>query len=896
MTTSFSFPVKLHAQTNSTLIFSEYIEGSGYNKALEIYNGTGSAIDLSDYSVVHFNNGASQNPSDGKYVDAVQLDGTLQNGNVFVLANAAADQKILDVADLVGNNYFYNFNGDDALVLFKNYNKDTRQGTIVDSIGKVGQDPGSYWEGNQVKTQNATLIRKENILTGDQDLYDTFDPSVQWISLPQDTFSYLGSYQNVDPTEQQDTYTATVDHIVDGDTLYIKETILGTNKVRLLNIDTPETYHLSSYNTNLIKTDPDQSQKFHGEKAKEFLSAFINPGDQIILKVGEEPTDSYGRLLAEVIRKSDGLNMNLSLVQAGRAVSYFISPIGNQETYQAIQDATKYAYTNHLGIWNTDVPLLELPFVFRARNQEKELNKYVGNSETKKYVKPENWDDVPVYDRVFFWTEEDAIKAGYQRSFNRDSVIADARYAPLGSTVTVKGTVIAKTVTDSKENYYIEDSTAGIVVRTTNLHASIGDEILAVGTTYNNVGLLTINATSSSISNDQANEVNPTLIKSTDIGEDYESQLVMLEDVTINAKDSENNYLAETTEGKFLIHSSDGLVTVGKTYDRIIGYLDYQYGAFKVVPRSKQDVLDVMNTIDIDDARSKNLGTNVKIAGIVTAKFTSGNKINYYVQDDTGAIVVRAENFGADLGDFIQAEAKTEDYYGLMELQPTNANVKIVAESVGLPSPKIVESNDLNESMEGQLVTIKNVKVTSVDSNHNYKGLDKEGYFVIDSDNDLIKVNQTYDKITGVVDYNYGEYKLRPRFADDIVINNEDEDNNDENIDTDIFGDYLDGDESLADVTDHIVKLNDQISSQKLATLLYDQLSDFVHTNGNTNQHIESAVFHIMTSLHKIDDHKYNEKNKIQHELEKLMKKQSKNHGKSKKWKYDDEDEHEDED
>ena len=31
----------------SDLLFSEYIEGSSFNKALEIYNGTGASVDLS---------------------------------------------------------------------------------------------------------------------------------------------------------------------------------------------------------------------------------------------------------------------------------------------------------------------------------------------------------------------------------------------------------------------------------------------------------------------------------------------------------------------------------------------------------------------------------------------------------------------------------------------------------------------------------------------------------------------------------------------------------------------------------------------------------------------------------------------------------------------------------
>lgn len=39
------------------LFFSEYVEGSSNNKALEIFNGTGVAVDLSQYSVKLGSNG-----------------------------------------------------------------------------------------------------------------------------------------------------------------------------------------------------------------------------------------------------------------------------------------------------------------------------------------------------------------------------------------------------------------------------------------------------------------------------------------------------------------------------------------------------------------------------------------------------------------------------------------------------------------------------------------------------------------------------------------------------------------------------------------------------------------------------------------------------------------------
>ncbi|HEX7224775.1 MAG TPA: hypothetical protein VF367_04260, partial [Candidatus Limnocylindria bacterium] len=43
------------------LFISEYIEGSSFNKAIEIYNGTGAAVDLAaaGYTLQLYSNGAS---------------------------------------------------------------------------------------------------------------------------------------------------------------------------------------------------------------------------------------------------------------------------------------------------------------------------------------------------------------------------------------------------------------------------------------------------------------------------------------------------------------------------------------------------------------------------------------------------------------------------------------------------------------------------------------------------------------------------------------------------------------------------------------------------------------------------------------------------------------------
>ena len=162
------------------LFFSEYIEGSSNNKALEIYNGTGAPVDLAagSYSVfMSFNGGSS--------TLTIALTGTVAAGDVFVLAQSAADPAILAQADLTNGSGW--FNGDDAVVLQKN-------GTAVDSIGQIGFDPGSEWGTGLVSTQDNTLRRMATICAGDADATDAFDPAAQWDGYAQNTFDGLGAH------------------------------------------------------------------------------------------------------------------------------------------------------------------------------------------------------------------------------------------------------------------------------------------------------------------------------------------------------------------------------------------------------------------------------------------------------------------------------------------------------------------------------------------------------------------------------------------------------------------------------------------------------------------------------------------------------------------------------
>lgn len=163
----------------SDLYFSEYIEGSGINKALEIYNPTSASIDLSNYSVELYANGASAATS------TLPLSGMLSAGEVYVIANPDSQIDAAISAQKDTSNAVAGFSGDDAIALVKGTTK-------IDIIGVIGVDPGASWSVDTGSTKEYTLVRKAAINEGNINWIG--DGDTEWIAYSQDNFSFLGTH------------------------------------------------------------------------------------------------------------------------------------------------------------------------------------------------------------------------------------------------------------------------------------------------------------------------------------------------------------------------------------------------------------------------------------------------------------------------------------------------------------------------------------------------------------------------------------------------------------------------------------------------------------------------------------------------------------------------------
>ena len=132
---------------------------------------------------------------------------------------------------------------------------------------------------------------------------------------------------------------AIVTRVIDGDTVDVQ--LDGrTERVRLLNIDTPETKH------------PDQSVQCLGPEASAHLTALLPPGAAVTLQYDDERTDRYGRTLAAVFM-ADGTLVNAEMTRAGFATSVVFGE--NDRFMSAVQAGQDEAAASERGLYSTDV-------------------------------------------------------------------------------------------------------------------------------------------------------------------------------------------------------------------------------------------------------------------------------------------------------------------------------------------------------------------------------------------------------------------------------------------------------------------------------------------------------------------------------------------------------------
>ena len=156
------------------LLFSEYVEGSSFNKAVEIANRGAVAVSLQGCQIDHYVNGSTTASA-----PSVLNSTSLQPGGVYVICHTNFSQPLL-CNQLDGK---IQHTGNDVVAL-------TCNGMLVDVIGRVGEN--MVWGTPPTSTSGATLRRKCTVMAGDTNAMDAFDPALEWNGFPVDTLSDLG--------------------------------------------------------------------------------------------------------------------------------------------------------------------------------------------------------------------------------------------------------------------------------------------------------------------------------------------------------------------------------------------------------------------------------------------------------------------------------------------------------------------------------------------------------------------------------------------------------------------------------------------------------------------------------------------------------------------------------
>lgn len=152
-------------------MISEYVEGSSFNKYIELYNPSSSAANLGEYQIDFYFNGSVTSSSTLTLASTV-----LQPGQVYVIADDAHTLWTTPGPDEVFGASF--FNGNDAVVL-----ANSTTSARVDIVGVIGDAA--------VFGQDTTFVRNAGVVNGVTG--PSWNPA-EWTALPNTDDHQLGSH------------------------------------------------------------------------------------------------------------------------------------------------------------------------------------------------------------------------------------------------------------------------------------------------------------------------------------------------------------------------------------------------------------------------------------------------------------------------------------------------------------------------------------------------------------------------------------------------------------------------------------------------------------------------------------------------------------------------------
>lgn len=286
----------------------------------------------------------------------------------------------------------------------------------------------------------------------------------------------------------------------------------------------------------------------------------------------------------------------------------------------------------------------------------------------------------------------------------------------------------------------------------------------------------------------------------------YEGVLIEVEDVEVT--DDGLGYGEFEVSGGLIVDdlffkegsSPADMVSNGDHFDSIVGPLHYGFGSYKIEPRDLSDLGmgggdddddDSTGDVTIYDIQQGNVtpDTVVTLSGVIaTTPLTTGGQ-GFFVQEDAGGeysgiyvFVFHPGSKALDInpGDVVELTGTYVEYGSskdstLSEITVENGSDVTVTGTDTVPSPEVVSAGDiatggsLAENYEGVLVQVNGVTVTDPDMD--YGEWEVTGGLVIDNlfYTYAATMSEAITSITGPLYYSFGDYKLEPRSASDIV-------------------------------------------------------------------------------------------------------------------------------
>lgn len=182
-------------------------------------------------------------------------------------------------------------------------------------------------------------------------------------------------------------------------------------------------------------------------------------------------------------------------------------------------------------------------------------------------------------------------------------------------------------------------------------------------------------------------------------------------------------------------------------------------------------IQEIQETTD-PDGDSPLVDQEVTTFGIVTAAYDEG----FWIQDGTGpwsGIFVREDNSGVAEGDSVTVTGTVQENFGLTRINNVS-DITINNSGNDLPAPEVLTTGTAGvEEFESVLIQLLGVTCTDDDLGFGeWQINDGSGDYVVDDElYDAGPQLLTGYDLTGIAYFSFGVFKMLPRDADDVVLN-----------------------------------------------------------------------------------------------------------------------------